>query len=65
MASDLNLRDLIRPREAAALIGVAVRTLKRWDDQGYLVSVRTPTGHRFYRRADVEKLLTLNDNGAA
>jgi excisionase family DNA binding protein len=50
--------DLIRPKEAAALVGVSTRTLKNWDDKGYISSLRTPTGHRLYRRRDVLKLLT-------
>lgn len=60
---EVTLRDLLRPREAAALIGVAVNTLKRWDDRGYLTSVRTPTGQRFYHHADVEALLTVRERG--
>lgn len=64
-APELSLHGLIRSGEAARLIGVSVRTIKRWDDKGYLASVRTPEGTRFYRRADVEALLTVHDNGAA
>jgi excisionase family DNA binding protein len=43
--------------EAAALLGVSVKTVRRWEDKGYLSAVRTPSGHRRFRRAEVEALL--------
>lgn len=43
---------------AAALIGISADTLRRWDKAGRITSFRTPTGHRRFRRADVEALLT-------
>ena len=39
--------------QAAALIGVHVDTLKRWETVGVLIPGRTPTNRRRYRRADV------------
>jgi len=50
--------DLLATAESAKLIGVSVRTLYRYEDQGRITSVRTPGGHRRYRRADVERLLS-------
>lgn len=50
--------DLLPVGEAAALLGVHVDTLKRWEKAGRITSVRTPTGHRRYDRADVDALLT-------
>lgn len=43
--------------EAAALLTVHPDTLKRWEKAGRIDSVRTPTGHRRFRRGDVEALL--------
>jgi len=43
--------------EAAALIGVSVDTLRRWKRDGRIKAVRTPTGHRRFKRSDVEALL--------
>ena len=57
--------DLIRPREAASLVGVSPRTIKAWEAAGYISSLRTPTGHRLYRRGDVLKLLTASGEGVA
>ena len=51
--------DLLTSTTAAKLIGVHRDTLKRYEDRDQLItSVRTPYGHRRYRRADVEALLT-------
>jgi putative resolvase len=37
------------PSEFAALIGVSVRTLQRWDKTQRLVAYRTPSGRRYYK----------------
>lgn len=50
---------LISVGEAAARVGVSVDTIKRWEKAGKLAQAqRTPTGHRRFRRADIERLLT-------
>lgn len=43
--------------EAAALLGVHIDTIRRWERDGYLSCVRTPGNHRKFRRSDVEKLM--------
>jgi excisionase family DNA binding protein len=43
--------------EAAALIGVSVDTLRRWEAAGQIKAARTPTGQRRFKRSDVEALL--------
>jgi len=44
--------------EAAALLGVHADTVKRWEKAGRIqVAWRTPTGHRRFRRDDVEALI--------
>ncbi|XTP37143.1 excisionase family DNA-binding protein [Mycobacterium sp. TJFP1] len=50
--------ELLSVGEAAALAGVHVDTIKRWEKAGRIAALRTPVGHRRFRRADVEKLLT-------
>lgn len=49
--------ELIAPSEACAMLGVTVATLARYADDGTLPCVKTPGGHRRYRRSDVEALL--------
>lgn len=49
---------LITIREAAEMLGVHLETLRRWDNDGKLKSVRVGEfGHRKYRKADIEKIL--------
>ena len=41
--------------QASKIIGISIQTLRRWDDTGKLSSVRrTKTGHRYYKREDIE-----------
>lgn len=42
--------------EAAAILGVSINTLRRWESNGVITSVRTPGGQRRFDRADVEAL---------
>ncbi|GLY86692.1 MerR family DNA-binding transcriptional regulator [Actinoallomurus iriomotensis] len=52
MSADFD--DLLKPREAAALLGVRTTTLARWARDGLLKpAVHTPGGHRRYRRGEV------------
>ena len=44
--------------EAAARLGVAARTVQRWEAAGLIEATRTPAGHRRYKAEDVEALLT-------
>jgi excisionase family DNA binding protein len=47
--------DLLTPREVAGMLGVRTTTIGRWARIGTLTPVvRTPGGHRRYRREDVE-----------
>lgn len=42
--------------DAAALAGVSVDTLRRWADKLHVPSERRPSGHRVFRRADIEAI---------
>lgn len=53
-----NGEDWLRLGDAAAELGVSLTTLRRWSDAGKLTCYRSPGGHRRYRRADVEALLS-------
>lgn len=50
--------DYVSVGEAAAALGVHIDTIKRWTREGKIEARRTAGGHRRYRRADVEALLT-------
>jgi MerR family transcriptional regulator, thiopeptide resistance regulator len=42
--------------ELAHLTGLTIRTLHHWDEIGLVSPRRTPSGHRWYRSADVARL---------
>lgn len=42
--------------DAAALADVSVDTLRRWADKGLVKAERRPSGHRVFRRADIEAI---------
>ena len=46
---------LLRPQEAAALLGVRVSTVARWAREERLAYTLTPGGHRRYRYGDVRQ----------
>jgi len=49
--------DLLSPSEVARLFGVQPQSIVRWTNAGRLTAVKTPGGHRRYRREDVDRLL--------
>ena len=51
--------ELLTVGEAATTAGVHVDTIKRWEKAGLITSLRTPVGHRRFRRSDVEALMGI------
>ena len=51
---------LLTPAEVAALFRVDPKTVTRWAQMGKLSSVRTLSGHRRYRAAEIQDLLLGN-----
>lgn len=47
-------------RDAAGLLGVSVKTLRRWESAGKITAVRTPGGQRRFRQSDVDALLKVD-----
>lgn len=47
------MSDLITAKEASALLGVTDRTLRNWENQGYIDAVKTVGGHRRYHRSSL------------
>jgi len=50
--------------KAAKLLSVHPDTLRKWEQQGFLRSVRTLGGHRRYLLTDIETLLTSDEEEA-
>ena len=42
--------------QAAEMLGVSVKTVRRWSDSGKLKSTRNPSGHRRYNLLDIQKV---------
>ncbi|MFH7024478.1 MAG: IS607 family transposase [Heteroscytonema crispum UTEX LB 1556] len=38
----------VKPNEAASTLGVCLRTLRRWEEEGKIKAVKTPSGQRRY-----------------
>jgi DNA-binding transcriptional MerR regulator len=49
----------MRIGDLAARAGVSVRSLRYYEEQGLLTSVRSPSGQRTYVESDVERVLFL------
>ncbi len=49
---------LLTPGDAARMLHVTTKTLQRMAQRGDLAAVLLPSGHRRYRQADVEALLS-------
>ena len=52
----LNSEPLMTLKQAATALGVHTATLRRWADNGDIVVVLTPGGHRRFPRSEVERL---------
>jgi len=49
--------EALRIGQAAALLGVSVDTLRRWEDEGSIAVARSPGGQRRIRIDDVRRLI--------
>jgi excisionase family DNA binding protein len=48
---------LLTSGEVAIMFRVDPKTVTRWANSGKIPSVKTPGGHRRYRKSEVDKLL--------
>jgi molybdopterin-binding protein len=55
--SDEAAEDTLRIGQAAALLGVSVDTVRRWEDEGRISMVRSGGGHRLVALSEVRRLL--------
>lgn len=46
--------ELMTPAEVAAMFRVDPKTVTRWARSGKIRAVRTPGGHRRYRRTEIQ-----------
>ncbi len=56
---NIDEKDLISIREASEILDISLDTLRRWDENGRLPSIRnTPTGHRLYSKKAIKIYLS-------
>lgn len=51
------MSKLISIQEAADLLSVSTKTLRRWDNEGVLKSIKTVGGHRRYKQDDIDNYM--------
>ncbi len=57
------MEKMISISEASEILGVNIRTLQRWDNDGKLKAYRTLGGHRRYKLSEIESLYNeINQN---
>lgn len=61
MADRSKRRGLMTPAEVAGEFRVSIASVRRWAAAGRIGSIRTPGGHRRFRRSEVEALLAGAD----
>lgn len=52
--------EFLTAPKVADLLGVSDETVRRWADDGRLPYITLPSGHRRYRRSDIEAILVPN-----
>ena len=55
---------LLKPREAAAMLGISYPTVKQWILSGKLATVQTPGGHHRIAHAALQPFLQREKDGA-
>lgn len=53
-------KEILTPKEVARLFGVDPKTVTSWARAGKIPSIKTPGGHRRYRRSDIDAFLNNN-----
>lgn len=55
---------LLKAADVARLLNVNRATLHNWVEAGLLPAVTLPSGHRRYRRSDIDAILATHDGAA-
>lgn len=64
-SQDIALTDWLWPGQVADAFGVSTDTVTRWADSGLLPVYVLPSGHRRYKRSEIEQLLTRDGKASA
>ena len=50
-------KQIYKPKDVAKLMGVTVKSVQRWDNEGRLVAKRTPQNRRYYTQDQIDEFL--------
>ena len=53
---------LYSPKDAAEILGVCTLTIKRWDKDGKINTLRTPNGRRRIAQSELNRLLNIDES---
>ena len=53
------MKNILKPKEMSELLGVSVKTLQRWDQEGKLTAYRNPSGRRYYTKEQYEDYMGI------
>jgi excisionase family DNA binding protein len=53
-------KELYSPQETSKILGVSVLTLQRWDKEGKITAIRTPSDRRRFSKSEINRLLGEN-----
>lgn len=56
--------ELMTPAQVARVLALDPKTVTRWARAGTVPCITLPSGHRRFRRSDVDRLLGRNSNPA-
>lgn len=51
-----NQKNFLTIGESSKYLGVSIDTLRRWEKRGKINAYRSPGGHRYFRKEDLEKI---------
>lgn len=56
MQDDLERKNILTIGDASEYLGISIDTLRRWEKKGRIEPLRSPGGHRYYKKEDLDGL---------
>ena len=53
------IKNILKPKDMSELLGISVKTLQRWDQEGKLAAYRNPSGRRYYTKEQYEEYIGI------
>ena len=58
----MEYQTLLTINDVARIFQVSKQAIRHWTNSGRLACVRTPGGHRRFRRSDIERILEVGED---